>query len=45
MIVEEFKSQSTLIRFDDRDIVTKEENKDILDTLIVLIMKKISEYS
>lgn len=45
MIIDEFKSGSTLIRFDDRDIVTKENNKDIIDTLVGLIMKKISESS
>ena len=45
MIIDEFKSDSTLIRFDDRDIGTKEDNKDTLDILGGLIMKKISEYS
>lgn len=45
MIIDEFKSDSTLIRFDDRDIGTKEDNKDTLDILVGLIMKKISEYS
>lgn len=45
MIVEEYKSESTLIRFDDRDIGTKEENKEVLNILISLIIKKISEYS
>ncbi len=45
MIIDEFKSGSTLIRFDDRDIGTKEENKEILDILLSLTMKKISEYS
>ena len=29
MIIDEFKSDSTLIRFDDRDIETKENNEDI----------------
>ena len=42
MIVDEFKSDSTLIRFDDRDIETKENNDNIL---VGLIIKKISEYS
>ena len=42
MIIDEFKSDSTLIRFDDRDIETK-ENK--LNILVGLIIKKISEYS
>lgn len=45
MIIDEFKSGSTLIRFDDRDIGTKDENKEILDILLSLTMKKISEYS
>ena len=45
MIVEEYKSESTLIRFDDRDICTKEENNEVLNILISLIIKKISEYS
>lgn len=45
MIIDEFRSGSTLIRFDDRDIGTKENNKDIMDILIELIMKKISESS
>ncbi len=45
MIVEEYKSESTLIRFDDRDIGTKEENKEVLNILISLTIKKISEYS
>ena len=34
MIVDEFKSDSTLIRFDDRDIETKENNEDILNNLL-----------
>ena len=42
MIIDEFKSDSTLIRFDDRDIETKE---NILNILVGLIIKKISEYS
>ncbi len=45
MIVEEYKSESTLIRFDDRDIGTKEENKETLNILLSLTMKKISEYT
>ena len=45
MLVDEFKSDSTLIRFDDRDIETKENNEDILNILVGLIIKKISEYS
>lgn len=45
MIIDEFKSGSTLIRFDDRDIGTKENNKDIIDTLVGLIIKKNLESS
>ncbi len=45
MIVDEYKSGSTLIRFDDRDIGTNEKSKEILDILLSLTMKKISEYS
>lgn len=45
MIIDEFKSDSTLIKFDDRDIETKENNEDILNILVGLIIKKISEYS
>lgn len=45
MIVEEYKSGSTLIRFDDRDIGTKEENQEIVNILLSLTMKKISEYA
>lgn len=43
MIVEEFKSDSTLIRFDDRDIETRENNEDILNILIEMIIKKIQD--
>lgn len=43
MIVEEFKSDSTLIRFDDRDIGTRENNEDILNILIEMIIKKIQD--
>lgn len=45
MIIDEYKSDSTVIRFDDRDIGTKEENKEIIDILLSLTIKKISEYS
>lgn len=45
MIIDEYKSGSTLIRFDDRDIGTKEDSKEILDILLSLTMKKISEYA
>ena len=39
MIVEKCYSGSTLIKFDDRDINTKEENKAI-NTLLYTISKK-----
>lgn len=45
MVIDEYKSDSTIIRFDDRDIGTKEENKEILNILLSLIIKKISEYA
>lgn len=44
MIVEECYKGSTLIKFDDRDINTKEESK-ALNSLLDIISKKISEYS
>ena len=44
MIIEEFKSESTLIRFDDRDIETKESNEEIINILVGLIIKRMSEY-
>lgn len=45
MIIDEYKSDSTIIRIEDRDIGTKEENKEIVDILLSLTIKKISEYS
>ena len=45
MIIEEFKSDATKIRVDDRDIVTKENNKELVNTLISFIIKKISKYA
>ena len=36
MIVDEFKSDSTLIRFDDRDIETKENFRIFLNRFVVL---------
>lgn len=41
MVIEEYKSGSTLIRIDDRDIGTKAESKEIIEILLSLIMKKI----
>ena len=45
MAIDEYKSDSTIIRIEDRDIVTKEEEKEIIDILLSLTIKKISEYS
>ena len=45
MIIDDYKSGSTIIRIDDRDIGTKEDNKEIIDILLSLTIKKISEYS
>ena len=45
MVIDEYKSDSTIIRIEDRDIVTKEEEKEIRDILLSLTIKKISEYS
>lgn len=45
MIIEEYKSDKTIIRIDDRDIGTKDKDKEIFDILLSLTMKKISEYS
>ena len=45
MVIDEYKSDSTIIRIKDRDIVTKEEEKEIIDILLSLTIKKISEYS
>ncbi len=45
MIIDEYKSDSTIIRIEDRDIGTKQENKKIIDILLSLTIKKISEFS
>jgi len=39
MVIEEFRSGSTLIRFDDRDIVTQEKNAEQIDLIIQFIIK------
>lgn len=44
MIVEEYKSDSTLIRFDDNDITTKEDNEEIEKILLSSIIKELSKY-
>lgn len=43
MIVEEIKSDSTLIRFDDTYIETNRDDKEVIDILIGLIVRKFSE--
>jgi len=43
MIIEEFKSGSTLIRIDDRNIEKSQNDKDLTDILMGLIVKKITE--
>lgn len=45
MIVEKYKIDSTIINFDDRDVVSKDENDEIIEMLFGLMLKKISEYS
>ena len=39
MIVKEIKSGSTIIRFDDRDIVPKDKNNEIINILTEMIIK------
>lgn len=43
MIIEEIKSDSTLIKIDDSYIGTKQNDKEITDILIGIIINKISE--
>lgn len=45
MVIDQYKSGSTIIRIDDRDIGTKEKNKEVLDILISLIIKNFSKNS
>ena len=45
MKLDEYKSDSTVIIIEDRDIGTKEQNKEIIDILLNLAIKKFSEYS
>ena len=45
MIVQEIKSDSTTIRFDDRDIVSKEKSNEILNTLTWIIIKNFQDIS
>jgi len=39
MVIEEIRSGSTLIRFDNRDIVTQEKNAEQIDLIIQFIIK------
>lgn len=41
MVIDEFRSGSTLIRFDDKDIVTQEKNAEQIDLIIQFILKKL----
>ena len=41
MVIEEIRSGSTLIRFDDRDIVTQEKNAEQIDLIIQFILKRL----
>ena len=45
MIIEEMKSDSTLIKIDDSYIGTKQTDKEITEILVGMIINKISEYS
>ena len=45
MIIEEYKSDSTVIRIDDRDIVTEEKSKEIIDILLTLNLKRFQNIS
>lgn len=45
MIIEEYKNNSTTIKINDEFIGTKEENNEVINTIITLIVKKISEKS
>lgn len=45
MIVHEFKSGSTLIRIDDRDIKNEESSQEALDYVIGIILKKFQNSS
>lgn len=45
MVIDEYKSDSTIIKIDDRDIGTREENKEILNILLSLIIKNFSKNS
>ena len=45
MIVDEYKSGATIIKFDDKYIGTKEENEEILDILLNLTIKKFPDIS
>lgn len=41
MIIDEFKSDSTLIRIDDRDIQDKEKSRELIKSIIEICIKKI----
>lgn len=41
MIINEFKSDSTLIRIDDRDVQDKEKSLELINNIIQICIKKI----
>lgn len=44
MIIENYKSNATLIKIDDRDIEHKEKSEENLNILLSEIINRISEY-
>ncbi len=45
MVIEEYKSDSTIIRFYDTNLGTEDKNKEIVDILVTLILKKLQNIS
>lgn len=45
MVIEEYKIDSTIIRIENRDVVEKENNQEIIEMLLSFAIKKISEDS
>ena len=45
MVIDEYKIDSTIIRIENRDIVEKEYNKEIIEMILNFAIKKISEDS
>lgn len=44
MIIDEYKSEATIIKIDDKYIKNEKEDKEILNILLEIAIKKISEY-